>query len=105
MTLVGLEIEPADPTVGKLHCLFQGDGGTVDKVARGDIVDGNWHTLECIKTSTSVVAKVDGRSFTKTGSAGSIANASGVMVGAKKADPFDDMFDGSMDFVSIEIAQ
>jgi len=70
-----------------------------------DIVDGNWHTLECIKTSTSVVAKVDGRSFTKTGSAGSIANASGVMVGAKKADPFDDMFDGSMDFVSIEIAQ
>src|SRR5215208_3994672 len=24
----------ADPTVGKLHCLFKGDGGTVDKVAR-----------------------------------------------------------------------
>ena len=31
----------ADPTVGKLHCLFKGDGGTVDKVARHDIVDGN----------------------------------------------------------------
>jgi hypothetical protein len=27
------------------------------------------------------------------------------MVGAKKADPFDDMFDGSMDSVSIDIAQ
>ena len=95
----------ADPTVGKLHCFFRGDQGTVRKVARPDIVDGNWHTLECVKTSNSVVAKVDGRSFTKTGTAGSIANATNVMVGAKKADPFDDMFDGWMDYVSIDIAQ
>src|SRR5215207_1884678 len=96
----------ADPTVGKLHCLFKGDGGTVDKVARRDIVDGNWHTLECIKTSTSVVARVDGKSgSTKAGSAGSISNASEVLVGAKTADPLDDTFDGSMDFVSIDIAQ
>ena len=94
-----------DPTVGKLHCFFRGDQGTVRKVARPDIVDGNWHTLECVKTSGSVVAKVDGKSFTQTGSAGSIDNASGVTVGAKKADPFDDMFDGWMDYVSIEIAQ
>ena len=94
-----------DPTVGKLHCFFRGDQGTVRKVTRPDIVDGNWHTLECVKTSTSVVAKVDGKSFTQTGSAGSIDNASGVTVGAKKADPFDDMFDGWMDYVSIEIAQ
>src|SRR5215218_611751 len=96
----------ADPTVGKLHCLFKGDGGTVDKVARRDIVDGNWHTLECIKTGTSVMARVDGKSgSTKAGSAGSIANGSAVMVGAKTADPLDDVFDGSMDFVSIEIGQ
>jgi hypothetical protein len=96
----------ADPTVGKLHCLFKGDGGTVDKVARRDIVDGNRHTLECIKTSTSVVARVDGKSGgTKAGSAGSIANPTNVMVGAKTADPLDDMFDGSMDFVGIDISQ
>jgi hypothetical protein len=96
----------ADPTVGKLHCLFKGDGGTVDKVARRDIVDGNFHTLECIKTRSSVMARVDGKSgSTKAGSAGSIANESAVMVGAKTADPLDDMFDGSMDFVSIEIGQ
>jgi len=96
----------ADPTVGELHCLFKGDGGRVNKVAPQDIVDGNWHTLECIKTSTSVVARVDGKSgSTKAGSAGSIANGSAVMVGAKTADPLDDVFDGSMDFVSIEIGQ
>src|SRR5215208_3395487 len=95
----------ADPTVGELHCLFKGDGGTVDKVARRDIVDGNWHTLECIKTSTSVVASVDGSGSTKAGSAGSISNASEVMVGAKTAVPLDDVFNGAMDYVSINIAQ
>jgi len=93
------------PTVGKLHCLFKGSGGTVRRVARPDIVDGSWHTLQCVKTNNSVVARVDGRSFTSTGSAGSISNLSNVMVGAKTAVPLDDMFDGSMDFVSIEIAQ
>jgi hypothetical protein len=94
----------ADPTIGRLHCFFRGNEATVSRVARPDILDGNWHTLQCVKTSDSVVARVDGRSYTRTGSAGSIANESVVMVGAKKANPFDDMFDGSMDFVSIDIA-
>ena len=77
----------------------------MNKIATRDIVDGGWHTLECIKTSDSVVARVDGRSYTKAGSAGSISNSTKVMVGAKKADPFDDMFHGRMNFVSIDIAQ
>jgi hypothetical protein len=94
----------SDPTIGQLHCLFKGTGGRVSKVARPDIVDGNWHTLECVKTSDSVVARVDGRSYTKTGSAGSISNPKEVLVGAKTTNPFDDVFEGLMDFVSIEIA-
>ena len=95
----------SNPAVGKLHCVFKGSGGRVRKVARPDIVDGNWHTLECAKTSTSVVARVDGTSYTKTGSAGSISNPKEVLIGAKKTNPLDDVFDGSMDFVSIDIAQ
>jgi hypothetical protein len=93
----------SDPTVGNLHCVFNGTGGSMRISAPADIVDRNWHTLECIKTSTSVVARVDGRSYTKTGSAGSIANSSDVLVGAKTANH--DVFDGAMDFVSIVIAQ
>src|SRR3712207_8719042 len=78
----------ADPTVGKLNCLFQGSGGTLNKVSRRDIVDGNWHTLECIKTADSVVVRVDGRrGSTKAGSAGSISNPTNVLVGAKTALP------------------
>jgi hypothetical protein len=103
----------ADPSVGKLHCFFRGDpGGTVNKVALPDIVDGHWHTLQCVKTDTSVEAWVDGTRFPKTGSAGSIDNASNVMVGAKTVtvtrrglEKGDDVFDGSMDYVSIDIAQ
>ena len=95
----------SDPTVGRLHCLFKGSGGRVNRVAPVDVVDGRWHTLECVKTSDSVVAKVDGRSYTKAGSAGSISSSTNVLVGAKKVKPFDDVFDGSMDFVSIDIAQ
>jgi hypothetical protein len=100
-----MEIKRAsNPAVGKLHCLFKGAGGRVRKVARPDIVDGGWHTLECRKTSTSVEAVVDGSSYKATGSTGSISNAKEVLVGAKKTNPFDDMFDGEMDFVSIDIS-
>ena len=96
----------SNPSVGRLHCLFKGTGGKVDIVAQRDIVDGNFHKLECIKTSTSVVARIDGEiSGTTAGSAGSISNASNVMVGAKTANPLDDVFNGSMDFVSINIGQ
>ena len=95
----------SDPTVGKLHCVFKGTEGTVKNLAQPDIVDGNRHTLMCIKRRDSVVAKVDGRSYTKAGSAGSISSSTNVMVGAKRANPFDDVFDGSMDFVIIDIAQ
>ena len=105
-----------DPTIGRLHCFFRGtlEDGTDDsvaRVARPDVVDGTWHTLRCEKTSDSVVATVDGRSFTTTGSADSIDNAADVWVGAKTVtltrrgvERGDDVFDGSMGFVSIDIA-
>jgi hypothetical protein len=101
-----MEIKRTSDTVGKLHCLFKGSRGRVSKVARPDIVDGRWHTLRCTKTRNSVVARVDGRSYTQTGSAGSISNSSNVMLGAKEVKPRpDDMFAGSMKFVRIGIAR
>ena len=98
-------IRTSNSTVGRLHCLFKGTGGTVSKVARPDIVDGRWHTLACTKTSNSVVAKVGKNSYTQRGSAGSISNSKGVLVGAKTTNPLDDVFHGSMNFVSIYIVR
>lgn len=95
-----------DASVGQLHCLFKGSGGTVDRVASPDVVDGAWHTLRCARTSNSVVASVGSKSYSASGSAGSISNSSNVMVGGKTVDPKpDDMFDGEMDFVGIDIAR
>jgi hypothetical protein len=77
----------------------------VNKVAPPDIVDGRWHKLACIKTRDSVVARVDGKTYTKRGSAGSISNSKAVMVGAKQVAPLDDVFRGAMNFVNIRIAR
>jgi hypothetical protein len=58
-----------------------------------------------IKRRTSVVARVDGKSYTQRGSAGSIANSEKVMVGAKQVAPLDDVLDGAMKVVRIYIAR
>jgi hypothetical protein len=101
-----MEIKRAgNSTVGRLHCFFNGSRGIVNVEAPHDVVDGKWHKLACAKTSNSVVAKVDRRTYAQRGSAGSISNSREVLVGAKTTNPFDDMFDGSMDFVSIRIAR
>jgi hypothetical protein len=51
------------------------------------------------------VARVDGKSDTKTGTAGSISNPKEVLVGAKTTNPFDDVFEVTMNYVTILIAQ
>ena len=99
-----MEIKRAsDPTVGNLNCVFKGNVGTVNRLANVDVVDGGWHTLECAKTSNSVVARVDGVSYAKAGTVGAIANDKETLIGAKTTDPFDDVFEGSMDSVGVDI--
>jgi hypothetical protein len=89
--------------VGKLKCTFRGDPGNwVMKTARPDIIDGQPHKLECIKTANSVIAVVDGgKRFTKSEAAGTIANNGQVMLGSKV--PGDDEYNGVLDEVSVEI--
>ena len=95
----------SDSTVGRLNCVFKGNSATVNVLAKPDLVDGNWHTIACAKTATSVIATVDGKNYARTKSAGSISNSSGVLVGAKTASPLDDVFEGSMDYAGIDVAQ
>jgi hypothetical protein len=95
----------SNPAVGRLHCVFKGTGGTVRNLAPPDIVDRGWHTLACTKTGSSVVARVDRKPYTQTGSTGSISNTKALLIGAKTTNPLDDVFHGSMKRVSIRIAQ
>jgi hypothetical protein len=95
-----------DPSVGFLSCVFKGvvDGGRVVTVIRNanvDVVDGRTHTLKCQKTAKSVAAVVDGKVFTTSGAAGSIANNQPVIVGAKSSG--DDVLQGVLDRVTVAI--
>ena len=95
----------ADPEVGRLLCVFKGVVGgsrvAVQRNASVDIVDGKKHHLKCIKTSSSVQAVVDGKTFTTTKAAGSIDNDQPVIVGAKSAS--NDVLQGVLDQVTISI--
>lgn len=96
----------SNTTVGKLLCVFKGTtaSGTrvaVQKQAGIDVVDGAVHTLKCIKTDTTVQAVVDGRTYSVTKAAGSMANDQPVVLGSKVAG--DDILQGVLDQVTINI--
>lgn len=86
---------------GKAFCKFTGTGGNVAITAGPVLADSSWHTIVCRKTASQVTLTVDGSTFTKNGSAGSISNSIGVTLGAKPSPA--DWYKGIMDEVSIAI--
>ncbi|MGH2630932.1 MAG: LamG-like jellyroll fold domain-containing protein [Actinomycetota bacterium] len=83
---------------GKAFCKFRGTSRNVAITAGPNLADNAWHTIVCTKTSSSVRLTVDGTSFVKNGSVGSITNAKAVFLGSKGGA---DWYKGLMDEVSI----
>ena len=65
--------------------------------------DGRWHTITCAKTATSISLVVDGKTFTKSGTVGSISNNGPLTLGAKPGKSFSDFYNGDLDEVSVSI--
>jgi concanavalin A-like lectin/glucanase superfamily protein len=65
--------------------------------------DGQWHTITCAKTTTSISLTVDGKTFTKSGTVGSISNTGPLTLGAKPGNSFSDFYNGDLDEVSVSI--
>jgi hypothetical protein len=65
--------------------------------------DGRWHTIGCTKANTSISLIVDGKTFTKNGTVGSISNTGSLTLGAKPGKPFSDFYNGDLDEVSVSI--
>jgi hypothetical protein len=87
---------------GQATCGFEGTNDFSEVVAGPAINDGHWHTVSCIKTSTTIEVVVDGQVFSKAASVGSIANTSDVIIGAHTTiGP--DWFQGQLDEASIQI--
>ncbi|MCA1695792.1 MAG: LamG domain-containing protein [Actinobacteria bacterium] len=85
---------------GKVFCRFKGSVGPVTLRNGPNLADGAWHTIQCAKSDSSIKLVVDGITYSKVGTVGSIANASAVIVGAK---PGDDFFNGLLDEVEVVV--
>lgn len=87
---------------GQAACGFEGTSDFSEVVAGPAINDGQWHTVSCIKTSTTIELDVDGQVFSKAASIGSIATTSDVIIGAHTTTG-PDWFQGQLDEASIQI--
>jgi concanavalin A-like lectin/glucanase superfamily protein len=65
--------------------------------------DGRWHSLTCKKTSSRIKLIVDGTTYSKTGTVGSISNSGLLTLGAKPGSPYSDYYKGDLDEVSVAI--
>jgi Concanavalin A-like lectin/glucanases superfamily len=84
---------------GKAFCDFRGSREV--SVTNGpNLADSRWHTVTCRRNRDSVALVVDGRSYTRSGSTGSISNSDAVFLGAKDASGAD-QYAGLLDEVSI----
>ena len=93
---------------GKISCLFRGSAGS-STASSGSvrINDGQWHTVRCERTSSSVVMTVDGAVTGRNRNAtGTIANTRPLTIAGKlNCDQVDitcDYFDGDIDYLKIE---
>ena len=78
-----MEYQPS----GQISCGFKGSGGYAELIAGPRVNDGQWHTVRCVKTSSSIQVVVDGQTFSKTATLGSIANSASVVIGARVPAP------------------
>ena len=65
--------------------------------------NGQWHTITCTKSDTQISLIVDGKTFTKNGVVGSIANSGPLTLGAKPGSRYTDFYNGDLDEVSVSI--
>lgn len=95
----GMQYRMEIMATGKAKCFFTGDTGNAAITARPVLNDGQFHTIVCTKTSSTIGVTVDGKAKTKNVVIGSIVNATDISIGAKL--PSGDDFVGSMDYVTL----
>jgi hypothetical protein len=84
-------------------CQMKGSVGRAKiKKAPYTLNDGRWHMISCTKTDTWISLTVDAKTYFKTVTIGSIANAAPLTVGAKPGSG-GDWYNGFMDDVSLQI--
>lgn len=99
-TTAGGEFKMEYQPSGQASCGFNGSANYGELMAGPPINDGKWHTVQCVKTATAIKVIVDGVSYSKTVTIGTIANTSAVPIGAR---PGSEYFQGALDEGSLQI--
>lgn len=99
-TTAGGEFKVEYQPSGQATCGFNTSTNYAELTAGPALNNGQWHTIQCVKTSTNIQLIVDGQTFTKSASLGTISNTVQVAVGAH---PNSEFFRGSLDEASIQI--
>jgi hypothetical protein len=85
---------------GQASCGFKGSSRYAELIAGPRLNDGRWHAIRCVKTETAIKLIVDGQTFSKTVTIGSISNTEPIVIGAH---PGADFFKGLLDEARIRI--
>jgi hypothetical protein len=99
-TTAGGEFKMEYQPSGQASCGFKGSSSYAELMAGPALNDGQWHTVQCVKTSTAIKVVIDGQTFSKGATIGTISNTDSVPVGAR---PGSEYFKGSLDEASIQI--
>jgi hypothetical protein len=99
-TTPGGEYKMEYQPTGQASCGFKGSTAYAELIAGPALNDGQWHTVQCVKTSSEIKLVVDGQEFSRTTTIGTIANTDAVPIGAR---PGSEFFQGSLDEASIQI--
>ena len=99
-TSPGGEFKMEYQPTGQASCGFKGSSNYGELITGPALNDGQWHTVQCVKTSSDIKLIVDGQAFSKAFNIGSIANSDAVPIGAR---PGSEYFKGSLDEAGIQV--
>ena len=99
-TTTGGEYKVEYQPTGQASCGFKGSAGYAELITGPALNNGQWHTVQCVKTASTIKLIVDGQTFSKAANVGTIANSEPVPIGAR---PGSEYFKGSLDEASIQI--
>jgi hypothetical protein len=99
-TSSGAEFKMELQQSGQASCGFKGSAGYSELIAGPKINDGQWHTVQCVRTSSAIKVIVDGTTYSQAANVGAIANTAPVVIGAR---PGSDWYHGALDEASIQI--
>jgi hypothetical protein len=85
---------------GQVSCGFTGSLASTSIQAGPDLHDGAWHRVACAKTSSSISLTIDGTTYTKSKTIGSISNTANMIVASHGSGEF---FPGDLDELSYRI--